>query len=377
MNEYLLYDPLSKSNPSIPASEGIFLIVLRPNARFIESKEIATNPILAPIKYIDKTLDVLYVGTTRNLQEEYENHFLGTIGNNSSFWKSIGCLMGYTLYQGDIFSSKGAFSKFSVSAEKGIEKWISENLLFLYSANKQPQTTEQELINTYNPPLNILHNSNKTNLKFRKKLSELRNQSVSSGKTSRQSHYNNKPKATSINTEFQKQFFNQNRKVQEPAEDERKIFCPKCGNVLQIPDSLRNTPILNCPICCFDFSNPLYEHNNELPKNSKEEKKKNTPKKIFFIVATIILFIFIKGNTDLTSNRNSDSHRKGLIRYYLKNEYLKDPESYQAIDWSTTQSGDKTYVTHKYRAKNSFGGYVIEEKTFIFDSDGQLLNIAN
>lgn len=79
---------------------------------------------------------------------------------------------------------------------------------------------------------------------------------------------------------------------------------------------------------------------------------------------------------DTTTNTNSDTYRQGAVRYYLKKN-LKDPESYQSIDWNTVQHEGKTYVKHKYRAKNSFGGYVIEEKIFEFDESGNITDIMN
>ena len=62
------------------------------------------------------------------------------------------------------------------------------------------------------------------------------------------------------------------------------------------------------------------------------------------------------------------------VERYLKNN-LKDPDSYEAIEWSAVnemENGNGYYVRHKYRAKNSFGGYVIENKVFFLDSDGNV-----
>jgi len=55
---------------------------------------------------------------------------------------------------------------------------------------------------------------------------------------------------------------------------------------------------------------------------------------------------------------------------------LKDPGSYESIEWSPVQetaSGGFT-VRHKFRAKNSFGGYVVEEKTFVLDANGKVVS---
>jgi hypothetical protein len=46
----------------------------------------------------------------------------------------------------------------------------------------------------------------------------------------------------------------------------------------------------------------------------------------------------------------------------------------KGMEWSpVTKTADGGYIVrHKYRAKNSFGGYVIEEKIFTLDSKGNV-----
>jgi len=63
------------------------------------------------------------------------------------------------------------------------------------------------------------------------------------------------------------------------------------------------------------------------------------------------------------------------VERYLRMK-LKDPESYQAIEWSkVVETPDGMFaVRHKYRAKNSFGGYVIEEKVFVLDAGGRVIS---
>lgn len=60
---------------------------------------------------------------------------------------------------------------------------------------------------------------------------------------------------------------------------------------------------------------------------------------------------------------------------YLK-ENLNDPRSYESISWSKVMHKDNYYlVRHKYRAKNSLGGYVIENKLFYIDLYGKIYKI--
>lgn len=65
------------------------------------------------------------------------------------------------------------------------------------------------------------------------------------------------------------------------------------------------------------------------------------------------------------------------VKSYLKN-HLKDPDSYESIEWSVIKKSSNGYsVRHKYRAKNSFGGYVVENKVFYMDSDGNVIRVVD
>lgn len=57
---------------------------------------------------------------------------------------------------------------------------------------------------------------------------------------------------------------------------------------------------------------------------------------------------------------------------------LKDPDSVDYIDWSpVVKVGDGYAVRCKYRAKNSYGGYVIAEQYFRMDADGNVVSAQN
>jgi hypothetical protein len=79
----------------------------------------------------------------------------------------------------------------------------------------------------------------------------------------------------------------------------------------------------------------------------------------------------------LSENSAWDGSVHWVNKYLQKT--LKDPDSYQAIEWSAVQPGvDGTLrVRHKYRAKNSFGGYVIENQFFTFKEDGTVLSVID
>ena len=90
----------------------------------------------------------------------------------------------------------------------------------------------------------------------------------------------------------------------------------------------------------------------------------------------LVSLIFYSEDSDYDSEvRNSGLNSSvWQVERYLKNN-LKDPDSYESIEWSAVnemENGNGYYVRHKYRAKNSFGGYVIENKVFFLDSDGNV-----
>lgn len=65
------------------------------------------------------------------------------------------------------------------------------------------------------------------------------------------------------------------------------------------------------------------------------------------------------------------------VKNHLKNN-LKDPDSYEGIEWSTVVETKNGYtVRHKYRAKNSFGGYVVENQIFYLDFKGNVISVSS
>jgi hypothetical protein len=61
------------------------------------------------------------------------------------------------------------------------------------------------------------------------------------------------------------------------------------------------------------------------------------------------------------------------VKEYLKT-HAKDPDSLQFIEWSPVERLRDVYAVRcKYRAKNSFGGYAVENKIFALDESGRVL----
>lgn len=79
-----------------------------------------------------------------------------------------------------------------------------------------------------------------------------------------------------------------------------------------------------------------------------------------------------------TKVQNSDwDGSVSQVEDYLSNN-LKDPDSYESIEWfKVVEKSDGYYVKHKYRAKNSFGGYVINCQLFHLNRRGQVVEVID
>lgn len=94
------------------------------------------------------------------------------------------------------------------------------------------------------------------------------------------------------------------------------------------------------------------------------------------LVSFIAFGTFVMDDKDWEMNsvkQSSWDNSVDVVEHYIKHDYLSDPDSYQSVKWSKlAKNVDGTYVVmHTYRAKNGFGGYVTETKTFIISSDGK------
>ena len=65
------------------------------------------------------------------------------------------------------------------------------------------------------------------------------------------------------------------------------------------------------------------------------------------------------------------------VKSYLK-KTLKDPKSVEYIEWSkVVETYDGYKVRCKYRAKNSFGGFVIKNTVFFLNLNGDVIKTSN
>ena len=83
----------------------------------------------------------------------------------------------------------------------------------------------------------------------------------------------------------------------------------------------------------------------------------------------------MKAGTEV-KNSSWDGSVSQVVKYLKDN--LKDPNSYESIEWGNVTETDNGYIVrHKYRAKNSFGGYVIEHQIFHIDWQGNITGVSS
>ncbi|WP_446010256.1 hypothetical protein [Candidatus Electrothrix sp.] len=148
----------------------------------------------------------------------------------------------------------------------------------------------------------------------------------------------------------------------------------------------------SCPYC----GEPLKE---EQPKQENKNKVDRNSLKgcsgclvlVFGGFVVMVIFSMFTANSptsknskpsrsisNTTTERVSNSAWDGSVyqvKAYLKRN-LKDPDSFEAIEWSSVAKTDNGYMVRcKYRAKNSYGGYNIEHQIFILNKKGNVISV--
>ena len=146
-----------------------------------------------------------------------------------------------------------------------------------------------------------------------------------------------------------------------------QVICPSCRISLFVPTEILNENYIKCLSCGNEFQNPI-------KINHTDDSLKLSSKTLLIIVAVIFVLWTIGRVSSNQNNTTTNSKVENnyldasvsQVEKYLKNEYLNDPSSYKSVEWSqvnemTGDNGEyKYWVRHKYRAKNSYGAYVIE-----------------
>lgn len=157
------------------------------------------------------------------------------------------------------------------------------------------------------------------------------------------------------------------------------ITCPKCHYTRHPSDT---APEYECPKCGVVYAKATAGGSRVRAGRSRHVN----PRLAAFIVFGLGCFIYAATQIDgvRPTQRSASTPQEaafnssydGSVRQvesHLKRT-LKDPESFQAIQWFPVQKDLDGYTVRvRYRAKNSFGGYVVEEKVFLLDRRGNVI----
>lgn len=125
---------------------------------------------------------------------------------------------------------------------------------------------------------------------------------------------------------------------------------------------------------------------------SRVTKIENNPNSLPYIILFVVIFLIFcfTQSGGCSNNFGSENNQTKIennpldnsvyqVEHFLKKEYLKDPDSYESINWSKVieLNENKFMVRHKFRARNGYGGYSIEEKIFYLDGQGNIIDISD
>lgn len=161
------YNPLTDSDSKVDDYPGNYIICLKKKSQLPHSK-------IKPVMKIFEGYEVLYTGIAGGSlrKRDLRQHFRGNAGG-STLRKSLGVLFGYKLIPRDKDVNNGK-TKFSTIDENKLSDWMRQNLLMYFYSNNNHDSIELELINHFNPPLNLKSNGSSVNAEFRTYLSSLR-----------------------------------------------------------------------------------------------------------------------------------------------------------------------------------------------------------
>ena len=174
IESYKLFDPTNMTKGVAVDAPGNYIFLLRPDV-VLPINMIAEQPEFTTLTYEGTEYRVLYTGVTKDslYKRVFKIHLTGNNAGKSTLRKSLGCLWGYTFVARDK-KPDSKKTKFADKDEASVTTWMQKNLLVLFVPNSNFNVDEQELIDTFNPPLNLDKNHNVVNLNYRQKLKVLR-----------------------------------------------------------------------------------------------------------------------------------------------------------------------------------------------------------
>lgn len=162
------FDPKTDSETIITNDSGNYILCLKKNSN------LPTVPI-KPILTNFEGIQVIYTGVAGGSlrTRDFRQHFKGNNAGRSTLRKSLGVLFGYKQIPRDSDPATGK-TKFNIEDEIKLSEWMCDNLIMYFFPTSNFNSIEIELINHFNPPLNLKDNSNTINIDFRRLLSSLR-----------------------------------------------------------------------------------------------------------------------------------------------------------------------------------------------------------
>jgi hypothetical protein len=181
IESYKMFDPMKLGKDLPPAKPGNYIFVLRPGVKLPEDV-IHEQPMFTPLEFEGAEYDVLYTGvTSKTLYERvFKTHLFGNNAGKSTLRKSLGCLWGYPFIYRDKNPNpkRTPKTKYCDADEHAITQWMKKNLLVLVAPNANYDDDETEMIEAFNPPLNLKKNHNLVNSSYRQKIEELRDRPI-------------------------------------------------------------------------------------------------------------------------------------------------------------------------------------------------------
>lgn len=181
IESYKMFDPTNLERGLPPENPGNYIFLLRSGVKLPEGM-IKTQPSFTTLNFEGTDYEVLYTGvTSKTLYERvFKTHLFGNNAGKSTLRKSIGSLFGYPFICRDKNPnpSRTPKTKFKEEDERELTQWMKKNLLVLVTPNANYDEDETELIEAFNPPLNLDKNSNIVNFEYRMKIKKLRNRPI-------------------------------------------------------------------------------------------------------------------------------------------------------------------------------------------------------
>lgn len=162
------FDPSIDSEIIIANSSGNYILCLQKNSTL---PTVSIKPILANFE----GLEVIYTGIASGSlrTRDFRQHFKDNNAGRSTLRKSLGVLFGYKQIPRDNDPTTGK-TKFNIEDEQKLSEWMCNNLVMYFLPTSDFKDIEIELINQFNPPLNLKDNRNIINFDYRRLLSSLR-----------------------------------------------------------------------------------------------------------------------------------------------------------------------------------------------------------